>query len=150
MRTIIDKLAETIESIELPRGYKMPFVYEDENIQNIQFDIIEPPLVACVPIQSASVSDEHGNYHERITVALWFADKMCSITPDYNARENERIIDACKRRAFKWAASLQGNKDLRLISVNGSERAYLESDALLTGYMLNVTIEDKEGIGICG
>lgn len=151
MRTIVDKLADTINALPLEKGqkHKMPFVYEDADVQNIKFDQIEPPLVACVPITSAAVTDERGNYHERITIAIWFADKMCEPTPDYNAVMNERIIDKCKRRAFKWCASMFPKRELELVSVNGGDRAYLETDAMLTGYMLNVTLEEVDGIGKC-
>lgn len=149
-RTIIDKLADTIAALPLD-GLKhpMPFVYEDADVQNMVFDQIEPPLVACVPITSAAIQDERGFYHERITLALWFADRMCENAPDYDARANEHVIDACKRRAFQWCASMYPKGELELVSVNGSERAYLEQDAMLTGYMLNVTIEEVEGIGKC-
>ena len=151
MKTIIDKLADTIAALPLESGQKhsMPFVYEDADVQNIVFDQIEPPLVACVPITSAAIQDERGEYHERITLALWFADRMCEATPDYDARKNEHIIDKCKRRAFKWCASMFPKKELELVSINGSERAYLQDDAMLTGYMLNVTLEEVAGIGKC-
>lgn len=151
MKTIIDKLADTIAALPLEKGQKhpMPFVYEDTDVQNIMFDQIEPPLVACVPITSAAITDERNNYHERITLALWFADKMCEASPDYDARKNEQIIDRCKRRAFKWCASMFPKNELELVSVNGSDRAYLEGDAMLTGYILNVTLEEVAGTGKC-
>ena len=152
MKTIIDKLADTIAAIETEKGSKkkMPFVYADEDMQNIQFDMIEPPLVACTPIESAAVEDSGGTIHERLTLAIWFADRMCQNTAgDWDARANEQIIDACKRRAFRWAVSMSPAKDLRLVSLNGSMRAYLERDAYLTGYMLNVTIEETDGVSRC-
>lgn len=151
MKTIIDKLADTIAALPLEKGqkHKMPFVYEGADVQNMVFDNVKTPLVACVPITSAAVTDERGNYHERITLALWFADKMCEGVPDYDAMKNERVIDRCKRRAFKWCASLFPKKELELVSVNGGDRAYLESDAMLTGYMINVTLEEVAGVGKC-
>lgn len=151
MRTIIDKLADTFKALPIEKGKKhpLPFVYEDADVQNMVFDRIEPPFVACVPITSAAILDARNMYHERITLALWFADRMCENVPEYDAIANERIIDACKRRAFAWCASMFPKKDLELVSINSSERAYLESDAMLTGYMLNVTLEEVEGIGVC-
>ena len=68
---------------------------------------------------------------------------------NYDAVANEVIIDQCKKRAFRWAASLCPAKELRLVSLNGSMRAYLQKDAYLTGYMLNVTIEELDGISRC-
>ena len=151
MRTIIDKLADTFKTLPLigRQKHPLPFVYEDADVQNMVFDNVEPPFVACVPITSAAVADERNMYHERITIALWFADRMHESVPDYDARKNEHIIDECKRRAFAWCSSMFPKKELALVSINSSDRAYLESDALLTGYMLNVTLEEVEGIGIC-
>lgn len=150
--TIIDKLKNTIEALPTEQGSvaRMPFIYADDNIQNILFDRIEPPLVACVPIESAAVQDAGGIIRERLTLAIWFADRMANGTAgDYDAVANEVIIDQCKKRAFRWAASLCPAKELRLISLNGSMRAYLQKDAYLTGYMLNVTIEELDGISRC-
>lgn len=152
MRTIIDKLKTSVEALEIDKGCGkyLPFYYDDEEIQNIRFDNTATPLAACVPIESAMVQDAGQMFHERLTLAIWFADKMMyNSAGDYDALLNERIIDKCKRRAFRWAASLSPTKEIRLVSVNGSMRAYLERDAYLTGYMINVTIEEVSGIRMC-
>lgn len=141
--TIIDKLRRSLENVRNEQGETVPFVYEDANIQNIVFDRIVPPFVACVPLTSSAVQAGHNLFRERITIAVWFADKMAGLNGDYNAEENERIIDECKQRAFEWAQSLTPAGELSLVSVNGAERAYLERDANLTGYMLNVTLEEQ-------
>ena len=150
--TIIDKLKASIEALEVEQGSNthMPFVYAPAEVQNIVLDGMQPPFVVCMPIESAAVEDTGGTIRERITIAVWFADLMCeNVAGDYDALENEQIIDRCKRRAFRWAASLSPAKDLRLVSLNGSMRAYLERDAFLTGYMLNATIEEMDGVSRC-
>ena len=149
--TIIDKLARTLERKEFGKGgiEVLPFVYADKGMQNVIFDNIQPPFAACVPITSGTVSDMRNTYHERITIAVWFGDRMCGVFPDYDAKENERIIDECKQRAYKWLASLNNNSELELVSVNGSDRFYLEGDACMTGYVVNVTLEELQGYGIC-
>lgn len=151
MRTIIDKIADTIAALPLEQGQKHPlrFIYEDAELQNITLDQVSEPFVAVTPIGSAAVSDDRGALHEQITIALWFGDQMCCATPDYDALENERIITACKRRAFRWWASLSPTRELVPVSVNGSQRAYLERDGYFTGYMLSVTLEEVEGVGRC-
>ena len=151
MNTIIDKIARTLERNELGKGgiEPLPFIYADREIQNIVLDHINPPFAAAVPLTSGTTIDERGNYHDQVTLAVFFGDVMCQPSPDYDARANERIIDDCKRRAFKWLASLQGNNEIELISVNGAERWYLENDAITTGYVVNVTIKEVEGYGKC-
>ena len=149
--TIIDKLARTLERKELGKGgvTALPFLYADKGMQNVMLDNVLPPFAACVPIASGAVSDERNTYREQITISVWFGDAMCGAFPDYDARENERIIDECKHRAFKWLASLYGNSELELVSVNGSDRFYLEADACMTGYVVNVTLKEIEGTGRC-
>lgn len=154
MMTIIDKLAETIKALPLDPDCThkhLPFVYADEDIQNIVFDDIQPPFVACIPIQSGIVQDDNGILRERVTMALWFADLMDAGTAgDYDAVANERIIHKCKVNALRWGAMMSiPQSGLKLVSINGSIRAYLKNDAYLTGYMLNVTLEDMDGISRC-
>ena len=152
VRTIIDKLKASVQALEIEKGSGtyLPFYYDDAEMQNIRFDFVAAPLVACVPIESGMVQDAGQMFHERLTLAIWFADAMAQATAgDYDALKNEQVIDACKKRAFRWAASLAPANELRLVSVNGSMRAYLERDAYLTGYMLNVTIEEVSGIRRC-
>lgn len=149
--TIVDKLARTIERPELGKGgiTKLPFVYADLDTQNIIIDSVGVPFAAAAPLASGSVVDDHGRYHEQATFEVFFGDKMTQSMPDYCARENEHIIDTCKRRAFAWLASLKGNKDLRLVSVNSAQRAYMQFDAIVTGYLISVTIEETQGYGLC-
>ena len=149
--TIIDKIARTIEVPMLGKGgvTPLPFVYADRDIQNIVFDNLVPPFAAAVPLSSGMVEDMRGDYHDRVTLAVFFGDLMCSGMPDYDARENERIIDECKQRAFKWLASLKNNAEIELKTINGAERWYLEGDAMTTGYVVNVTIEEVAGYGRC-
>lgn len=149
--TIIDKIARTIERRELGKGgvTPLPFIYADRDIQNIVLDQVQPPFAAAVPLTSGMAQDERGNYHDQVTLALFFGDIMCQSMGDYDARENERIIDDCKRRAFMWLASLQNNREITLESVNGAERWYLENDVVTTGYVVNVTLREVDGYGKC-
>lgn len=150
-KTIVDKIAATIERPEFGKGgiTPLPFVYADLDTQNILLDNVGVPFAAAAPLASGAVTDKHGRYHERATFEVFFGDKMAQALPDYCARANEHIIDECKVRAFAWLASLQRNAELRLISVNSAQRAYMQFDAIVTGYLVNVTIEEKQGYNMC-
>ena len=149
--TIVDKLARTLERQELGKGgiTPLPFVYADLDTQNIVLDNVGAPFAAVAPVSSSTVIDDHGRYHEQATFEVYFGDLMCQSLPDYNARENERIIDECKQRALKWLAGLLPTKELRLESVNSAQRAYMQFDAITTGFLLNVTLYEVEGYGKC-
>ena len=149
--TIIDKLARTIERVELGKDgvTPLPFIYADLDTQNILIDNTGVPFAACAPLDSGMVQDEHNQYHERATFEVFFGDLMAQSLPDYNAKENERIIDECKMRAYKWLAGLTPAGEIRLISVNSARRTYLQFDSIVTGYLLNITIEETTGYGKC-
>lgn len=149
--TIVDKIARSIERNELGKGglSPLPFIYADIDMQNVLLDGIVPPFAACAPLSSGMVNDDHGRYQEQATFEVFFGDLMCQSSPDYNARENERIIDDCKIRAFAWLASLAMNTELQLVSVNSATRTHLQFDAFVTGYMVNVTIREKQAYGRC-
>lgn len=148
--TIIDKLRRTFDGVRDETGRQLPFVYEDRDIQNILVGRIAAPLILCVPLTSTAIIASNGLLKERMTLAVWFADRMAQGSGDYCAEDNERVIDVCKQRAFGWGARLTPQNELRLVSVNGAERAYLETDENLTGYMLNVTLEEVQGYGCNG
>lgn len=149
--TIVDKLQRSLSDPRFGKGgiHPLPFVYADQEIQNITLDAVEPPFVAVVPLSSGMANDEHGLYYDQVTLAVFFGDVMAQAMGDYDAVENERTIDDCKRRAFMWLYSLNSNRELQLISVNGAERWYLEGDQVTTGYVVNVTLKELEGYGAC-
>lgn len=149
--TIIDKIERTITIPALGKGgvTPLPFVYGTLETQNIVLDNLEPPFCAAAPLESGAVTDERGNYHDQVTIAILFGDLMCEEMGDFCAIENERIIDECKQRALKWLASLQGNTEIELVSVNAVAREYLRDDSVVTGYSVNVTIREIIGYGRC-
>ena len=149
--TLIDKIARTIHRNELGKGgiEPLPFIYATFDTQNIMLDQVVPPFCACSPIESAAVVDDHGLYHDQVTLVLLFGDLMCEPIGDFDAVANERIIDECKQRAFIWLASLKNNPEIELVSINASAREYLRNDSVATGYSLNVTIKEIQGYGRC-
>ena len=149
--TIIDKLARTIERDELGKGgiTPLPFVYADLDTQNILLDNVGAPFAACAPLSSGMVEADHGRFRERATFEVFFGDLMCQPLSDYSARENERIIDECKQRACRWLAILATSNELRLVSINSAQRSYMQFDAIVTGFLLNVTIDEMQSYGNC-
>lgn len=152
-RTIIDKLADTLQRIELGVGGEpLRFVYADEGLQNVELEQGAMPFAAVVPITSSAIVGDDGNYHERLTVAVFFGDLMIETSGDYNGIENERIIDVCKKRAFLWLTSLHtpmNREELQLVAVTSAERGYLRYDGNYTGFAVVVTVEEISGVGMC-
>lgn len=136
----IEKIKASVEAHDVPFYYGSP-----EDI-NVVLDSAEFPCAICLLLQQGSVTDINGQYHERATFLVSFADLT---QHDFNSLENEDIIDDCKKRAFEWLTGLRTNDNINLISVNNTTRDYLAYDAIITGFGVNVTIEETRGYGVC-
>lgn len=140
--TIIEHIKKSIEA-----ATGMPFLYHAAGeINDLISRSSEMPVAYAFLIDSGTVEDVNGRYCERITMAIMFCDKT---EFDFNAIENERIIDRMKVNAFKWLSSLRNSDSINLISINSTQRLYDTTTAILTGYAVNVTIQDLIGVGPC-
>jgi len=145
MRSIIDKIKESVESV-IGDGR---FYYNDGNGLNIELDNAKFPCAFAQLIEAGTLNDELGNYHERVTIGVFFADIAdMSLEP----LPNERILTALKQSAFGWLASLRSNDELTLVDVMGTDRVYIQSDRYdvrLTAFVVNVQLEEVKGFGVC-
>lgn len=145
MKSIIDKIKASIEAV-IGDGR---FYYNDGNGLNIELDNANFPCAFAQLIEAGTVDDTLGNYHERIAIGLFFADVA---DPEMEPIPNERILTALKKSAFAWLASLRNSDELTLVEVRNTDRVYIKSDRFdvrLTAFVVNVTIEENEGIGVC-
>lgn len=140
--TIIEKIKKSVEG-----ATGMPFLYHAAGELN---ELItrcgELPVAYSFLIDSGTIDDVNGRYHERVTIAVMFCDKT---EFDFNALENEQIIDRMKVKAYKWMQSLRMSNTLRVVSVNNTQRLYDNTTDILTGFAVNITIEDVAGVGEC-
>lgn len=140
--TIIEKIKQSVEG-----ATGMPFLYHAAGELN---ELIarcgELPVAYSFLIDSGTIDDVNGRYHERITIAVMFCDKT---EFDFNALENEQIIDRMKVKAYRWLTALRTSSDLQIISINNAQRLYDNTTEILTGYAVNITLEDVNGYGTC-
>lgn len=140
--TIIEKIKKSIEG-----ATGMPFLYHAAGeLNELIARCNSLPVAYSFLIDSGTIDDVNGRYHERITLAVMFCDKT---EFDFNALENEQIIDRMKVKAYKWMQSLRMSNALRVVSVNNTQRLYDNTTDVLTGFAVNITIEDIEGVGEC-
>lgn len=145
MRSIIEKIKDSVESII----GKDRFLYNDDYGLNIDFDNANYPLAYARLIETGTLADVLGNYHERVTMSIFFADVS---DPDLEPIPNEAILTVLKQKALTWLASLRLNDELTLVEVRNTDRVYIKAedyDARLTAFVVNVTLEESQGIGIC-
>lgn len=140
--TIIEKIKQSVEG-----ATGMPFLYHAAGELNELIARCKSlPVAYSFLIDSGTIDDVNGRYHERVTLAVMFCDKT---EFDFNALENEQIIDRMKVKAYKWLQSLRMSNTLRIVSINSTQRLYDNTTDVLTGFAVNITIEDIAGVGEC-
>lgn len=140
--TIIEKIKRSVED-----ATGLLFLYHAAGEINELIARAENlPVAFAFLLDSGTIDDVNGRYHERVTLAVMFADKSQF---DFNAIENEQIIDRMKVKAYKWLQSLRLSTDLNVVSINSTQRLYDTTTDVLTGYAVNITIEEVDGIGTC-
>ena len=140
--TIIEKIKQSIEGAT---GF--PFLYHAAGeINELLARCKSLPVAYSFLINSGTIDDVNGRYHERVTLAVMFCDKT---EFDFNAIENEEIIDRMKVKAYKWLQSLRMSNALRVVSINNTQRLYDNTTDILTGFAVNITIDDVAGVGEC-
>lgn len=140
--TIIEKIKQSVEG-----ATGMPFLYHAAGeLNELLARCNELPVAYSFLIDSGTIDDVNGRYHERVMLAVMFCDKT---EFDFNALENEQIIDRMKVKAYKWLQSLRMSNALRIVAVNNTQRLYDNTTDILTGFAVNITIEDVAGVGEC-
>ena len=140
--TIIEKIKQSVEG-----ATGMPFLYHAAGeLNELLARCDELPVAYSFLIDSGTIDDVNGRYHERVTLAVMFCDKT---EFDFNALENEQIIDRMKVKAYRWLTALRTSDDLKIVSINNTQRLYDNTTEILTGYAVNITLEDVRGYGLC-
>lgn len=139
--TIVDKI---IESIKAAHGDDFPVYYHDEPTLNLLTSQMDFPCALLQLITTGTVVSEAGQMKERVSAAVFFVEPSQF---DFDAIENETIIDRCKGMAMAWLLTLSGSPELQLENITRTSRVYDRYDDILTGY--GVLAEIKETNGIC-
>lgn len=139
--TIVDKI---IESIKAAHGDDFPVYYHDEPTLNLLTSQMDFPCALLQFITTGTVVSEAGQMKERVSAAVFFVEPSQF---DFDAIENETIIDRCKGMAMAWLLTLSGSPELQLENITRTSRVYDRYDDILTGY--GVLAEIKETNGIC-
>lgn len=139
---VIEKLKKSITE-----AVGIPFFYGSGGEINRVLDRAPLPCAFAYLLESNTATDTNGIMRERLTFAVFFVNKT---TFDFEAIENESVIDGCKRMAFSWFLKLNRGGEFQNNVINNTLRVYDEiADATVTGYALNVTIEEVEGVSAC-
>lgn len=141
--SIVDKIKKSVED-----ATGRPFIYDTLEGLNVEIGRRSTARVVwSALVDSGTIEDENGMIHERVNMALFFCDKMAGL--DCFSLENERVLTECKRAAFTWLTQSRRDPEIRVVSVNATARTYQQLDDIITAFVLDVVIEEKEGFGVC-
>ena len=107
---------------------------------------MEHPIGELMQTAMTSITIDSGNARETVPAAVFFVEPS---EFDFDAKENEVIIDRCKTRAFAWILSLQTDGELELEAIERTQRVYEQFDAILTGYAVMVRLKELQGVTDC-
>lgn len=138
--TIVDKITA---SIKAAHGEDFPVYYHDEETLNLLTQTMQFPCALVTLITAGNVVQEAGQAKERVSAAVFFVEPS---EFDFNAVDNERIIDRCKALAFAWLLNLSGDQWLRLDTITRTSRVYGKFDDILTGFRVLAEITELNGI----
>lgn len=140
--SIIDKIKNSVES-----ATGLPFYYDTPQTLNIRLERATFPCAMLNIVQSGAVYDQNGILRERLVVEVLFTTNS---RLDFDGVEVERLeLDKMKERAFSWLLSLFRSHQLRLVSLNSTNRYYATDDVIYSAYGVNVTLEELQGVSRC-
>lgn len=139
--TIVEKI---IASIKGALGDGFPVYYHDEPTLNVMTSTMEFPCALFQLLTNGRVVHEAGQAKEAVTAAVFFVERS---EFDFDAVQNEQVIDRCKKRAFAWLGSVNGGGLVDVLAVNRTTRVYDRYDDILTGF--GVSVDLKEQVGEC-
>lgn len=140
--SIIDKIQATIV-----QATGLPFYYDTPQTLNIRLDHATYPCAMMHILQSGAIVAENGIVRERLTVEVLFATTSHL---DFDGVQVEATeLDEMKVKAFTWLLALYRSHDLKLASINNTNRYYATDDAIYSAYGVNVTLEEVAGVSKC-
>lgn len=140
--TIVEKITNSISAAVKVDGKPIPVYYHDEPTLNFKTSEMSFPCVLFQLLTRGNVIRDGGQLRERVTAAVFFVD----LTEfDFEALENEKIIDRCKERCFAWLSSLNADAWMKLYRLNNTERVYDETDDVLTGFGVSADLDEVGG-----
>jgi hypothetical protein len=141
--TIIEKIRASIQSVH---GGDFQVYYHDDPTMNLIADNMDLPAAIVQLITQGTIDQQSGQWREVVSAVVFFIDKSDF---DFDADDNEKIIDRCKRRCLRWLAALPLDEHLDLVRWERTSRVYERFDAILTGFAVMVMLRERESVTDC-
>lgn len=140
--SVIEKIKNSITA-----ATGLPFYYDTPQTLNMRLDSATYPCAMLHILQSGAIVDTNGILRERLTIEMLFAMTSNLDFDGTDVEKNE--LDGMKLLAFQWLLALYRSRELRLVSINGTNRYYATDDAIYSAYGVQVTIDEAQGVSKC-
>lgn len=140
--SVIEKIKNSITA-----ATGLPFYYDTPQTLNLRLDRATYPCAMLHILQSGAIVDTNGILRERLTIEMLFATTSNLDFDGTDVEKNE--LDEMKLLAFQWLLALYRSRELRLVSINGTNRYYATDDAIYSAYGVQVTIDEAQGVSKC-
>lgn len=140
--SIIEKIKNSITA-----ATGLPFYYDTPQTLKLRLDSATYPCAMLHILQSGAIVDTNGILRERLTIEMLFAMTSDLDFDGTDVEKNE--LDGMKLLAFQWLLALYRSRELRLVSINGTNRYYATDDAIYSAYGVQVTIDEVQGVSKC-
>lgn len=154
--TIVDKIINSIHAVldwdetvtdtngvQTTVHHTFPVYYHDDPTLNLMTQTMEFPCALLILLTRGRVPNIGGQLKEQVSAAVFFVEAQEGI--DFDAVQNEVVIDRCKQRALSWLMSLPSSTDVEIVAEAQSARIYDKYDDILTGYGVNVDLREVVG-----
>lgn len=152
--TIVDKIKNSIkaalnwtEMVTDENGntsevlHEFPVYYHDDATLNLMTDTMDFPCAIVLLLTTGNVDTDGGQRRERVSAAVFFVEPSDF---DFDADENEAIIDRCKTRGFDWLGHITQDHYITA-TLTRTERTYNRYDDILTGMGFLVEVTELQG-----
>lgn len=150
--TIVTKITDSIQAaVTIPSASPsrvvsdpIPVYYHDLPTLNAMASGMSLPCAYFELLGTGRADLAGGTAREVVTAAVFFVEKT---EFDFDAVENEEIIQRCKERAFAWLLSLNRSDTVSVVRVGNTSRVYEQLDDIVTGF--GVSVDLVENVGVC-
>lgn len=138
----VKKIVNTIAGVD--------YLFMDWSQANVALDNIQKPTIVYVlpPSGTLTISALHGRVYDKpeTTIAI-----LSPTDFDFDGGENDNVLEGMKRIAVQLIRAINDSDDFENISGDVDYQVvYDHLDVNLTGIMLTLTLEETEGLSLCG
>lgn len=137
-----------IRSIVASMGEDVEYQFCNWAQANVALDHVDKPTIVYVLPPSGTLTFKHSQVKDKPNSQIAF---VCTTDFDFDGTENDGIIEAMKRLAIRFIKAFNESGLFEMIEGDVLYQVlYDHLDQNVTGVVLTLTLEEIQGVSICG